>query len=167
MKKVKLSSYLLQIVVLVFTLLLFTECKHDPEFKRGVNTFFATFFFIIFMIIGGIPAIIFSAISVKSDKPAIKIVAIVFVSIFGLFSLISVPMYSEFWTKGAKEWIGLMAIIQFASLVLSVILIVLGANNRAKAAQAVPVPKPAPPQKPVSPQKPDDEIDYMDEILND
>jgi len=60
-----------------------------------------------------------------------------------------------------------MAIIQFASLVLSVILIVLGANNRAKAAQAVPVPKPAPPQKPVSPQKPDDEIDYMDEILND
>lgn len=165
MKKIKFSSYLLQFTVLIFILLLFTECRKDAEFDKGVNTFFATFFFIIFMVIGGIPSIITSAISLKSEKSAIKVVAIVFVSIFGLFCLISVPMYSEFWTKGSKDWIGLIAIIQLSSLIMSIIFIAVGSSNRAKAKLEKPIPTPV--AKPVAPKKSDDEIDYMDEMLND
>ena len=78
MKKVRVNIYLLQLVVIVFILLLFTECRHNAQAKKDISTFFATLVFFIFMIIGGIPAIIFSAISVKSPKPAMKVVAIVF-----------------------------------------------------------------------------------------
>jgi len=171
MKKIKFKSYLLQIVVLVAVLLLFTECRNNAQAKKDFSTFVATFVFFIFMIIGGIPAVIFSAISVKSLKSSMKVVAIVFVSIFGVCSLFGVPMYMAFWEDGAKEWISMLVFLQYGTLMLSVILIVLGANNRAKIAQNAPVPvsKPAQPSRPQVQveDKSDDEIDYLDEMLND
>ena len=81
----KLSSYILQFVVFVCIVLLFTECDNNAKFERDINTFFATLFFLIVMIIGGIPSIVFSAISTKSPKSSIRVIAIVFVSVFDLF----------------------------------------------------------------------------------
>ena len=171
MKNIKLKSFLLQVVVLVVVLLLFTECRRNNEFERGVNTFVATFFFIIFMIIGGVPSIVFSALSINSTANSMKVLAIVFVSIFGLFCFIALAMYSEFWYKGAKEWISILAFIQFGSLVTSIVFIALGANNRAKLkAQNFTDDSEVLETSKKVPQKPsdnDDEIDYMDEILND
>ena len=68
MEKNKLSRYTLQLVVLVCIVLLFTECRNNAKFERDVNTFFATLFFFIVMLIGGIPSIVFSAISTRSAK---------------------------------------------------------------------------------------------------
>ena len=106
----KLSSYILQFVVFVCIVLLFTECDNNAKFERDINTFFATLFFLIVMIIGGIPSIVFSAISTKSPKSSIRVVAIVFVSIFALCSVISIPLFGEFWRKGAKDWIAFIAL---------------------------------------------------------
>ena len=166
MKKIKLSSYILQFVVLVFVVLLFTECRNNAKFERDINTFFATLFFLIVMIIGGIPSIVFSAISTRSPKSSMRVVAIVFVSIFALCSVVSIPLFGGFWRKGAKDWIAFIAFIQYGSLALSVILIVVGANNKNKIIQNRPqVNKPIEPSK-VKDDNSDDEIDYLDEILN-
>ncbi len=167
MKKIKISSYILQFVVLVFIILLFTECRNNAKFERDINTFFATLFFLIVMIIGGVPSIVFSAISTKSPKSSMRVVAIVFVSIFALCSVISIPLFGEFWRKGAKDWIAFIAFIQYGSLALSVILIVVGVNNKKKIIQnSPPVTKPIESGK-VKDDNSDDEIDYLDEILND
>ena len=167
MKKIKLSSYTLQFVVLAFIVLLFTECRNNAKFERDINTFFATLFFLIVMIIGGVPSIVFSAISTKSPKSSMRVVAIVFVSIFALCSVISIPLFGEFWRKGAKDWIAFIAFIQYGSLALSVILIVVGVNNKKKISQnSPPVTKPIESGK-VKDDNSDDEIDYLDEILND
>ena len=98
------------------------------------------------------------------------VVAIVFMSIFGLCSLIGIPMYSAFWMEGAKEWISFLIFIQYGSLILTIILIVMGVNNKNKLKQNLPekivtpqIPKPSQ----SIPKPDDDEIDYMDEMLND
>ena len=167
MKKIKLSSYILQFVVFVCIVLLFTECRNNAKFERDINTFFATFFFFIVMIIGGIPSIVFSAISTRSPKSSMRVVAIVFVSVFALCSIISIPLFREFWRNGTKDWITFIAFIQYGSLALSVILIVVGANNKNKIIQnRSPATKPIEPSK-VKDDNSDDEIDYLDEILND
>ena len=167
MKKIKLSSYILQFVVLVCIVLLFTECDNNAKFERDINTFFATLFFLIVMIIGGIPSIVFSAISTKSPKSSIRVIAIVFVSVFALCSVISIPLFGEFWRKGAKDWIAFIAFIQYGSLTLSILLIVVRANNKNKIIQnSPPVTKPINNGK-VKDDNSDDEIDYLDEILND
>ena len=160
MKKNKLSSYTLQFVVLVCIVLLFTECRNNAKFERDVNTFFATLFFFIVMIIGGIPSIVFSAISTRSAKSSIRVIAIVFVSVFALCSLISIPLFESFWKKGAKDWIAFIAIVQYGSLALSTILIIVGVNNKNKRTQVSSHDK-------VKDIDSDDEIDYLDEILND
>ena len=160
MKKIKLRSYALQFVVLVCIILLFTECRNNAKFKQDVNTFFATLFFFIVMIIGGIPSIVFSAISTRSAKSSIRVVAIVFVSVFALCSLISIPLFESFWEKGAKDWIAFIAIVQYGSLALSIILIIVGVNNKNKRNQISSYDK-------LRDINLDDEIDYLDEILND
>ena len=165
--KMKLSSYILQFVVIVCIILLFTECRNNAKFERDVNTFFATLFFLIVMIIGGIPSIIFSAISTKSPKSSMRVVAIVFVSIFSLCSVISIPLFGEFWRKGAKDWIAFIAFIQYGSLALSVILIVVGANNKNKIIQNSTIVTSPIKHGNVKDDNLDDEIDYLDEILND
>jgi hypothetical protein len=167
MKKIKLSSYIFQFVVLFFIVLLFTECRNNAKFERDVNTFFATFFFLIVMVIGGIPSVVFSAISTTSPKSSMRVVAIVFVSIFALFSIISIPLFGEFWRKGTKDWIAFIAIIQYGSLALSVILIVVGANNKNKIIQNSPPDTKSIKHSKVKDDNSDDEIDYLDEILND
>jgi hypothetical protein len=167
MKKIKLSSYILQFVVFVCIVLLFTECRDNAKFERDINTFFATLFFLIVMIVGGIPSIVFSAISTRSPKSSMRVVAIVFVSIFALCSIISIPLFREFWRNGTKDWIAFIAFIQYGSLTLSVILIVVGANNKNKIIQkSRPVTKPIESGK-MKDDNSDDEIDYLDEILND
>jgi glucan phosphoethanolaminetransferase (alkaline phosphatase superfamily) len=167
MKKGKIYSYTLQFVVLVFVVFLFTACRNSAKFERDINTFFATFFFLIFMIIGGIPSIVFSAISIRSPKSSMRVFAIVFVSIFALFSIISIPLFGEFWRKGTKDWIAFIAIIQYGSLALSLVLIVLGANNKNKIIQNSPsVNNPIQNSKGKNDNS-DDEIDYLDEILKD
>lgn len=159
----KLSSYILQFAVFVCIVLLFTECRNNAKFERDVNTFFATLFFLIVMIIGGIPSIVFSAISNRSPKSSMRVVAIVFVSVFSLCSVISIPLFGEFWRKGAKDWIAFIAFIQYGSLALSLILIVAGVNNKNKIIQNRP-----PDDMPIKHDKvKDDGIDYLDEILND
>ena len=167
MKKIKLSSYILQFVVLVFIVLLFTECRNNAKFERDINTFFATLFFLIVMIIGGVPSIVFSAISTKSSKSSIRVVAIVFVSIFALCSIISIPLFGEFWRKGTKDWIAFIAIIQYGSLALSVTLTIVGVNNKNKIIQNSPPDTNPIKHSKVTDDNSDDEIDYLDEILND
>ena len=167
MKKIKLSSYIFQFVVLFFIVLLFTECRNNAKFERDVNTFFATFFFLIVMVIGGIPSVVFSAISTTSPKSSMRVVAIVFVSIFALFSIISIPLFGEFWRKGTKDWIAFIAIIQYGSLALSVTLTVVGVNNKNKIIQNSPPDTNPIKHSKVTDDNSDDEIDYLDEILND
>jgi hypothetical protein len=84
-------------------------------------------------------------------------------SIFPLCSVISVPLFEEFWLKGAKDWIAFIAFIQYGSLALSLILIVVGVNNKNKIIQNSP-----PVTAPINHGKvKDDNLDYLDEILND
>lgn len=166
MKKIKFSSYTLQFVILVCIVLLFTECRNNAKFERDVNTFFATLFFFIVMIVGGIPSIIFSAISTRSPKSSMRVVAIVFVSIFALCSIISIPLFAAFWQKGAKDWIAFIAIIQYGSLALSTILIVVGVSNKNKRIQNGSHIANTTVSDKVKDINSDDEIDYLDEILN-
>lgn len=162
MKKTAFTSYLTQIATIVFILLLFTQCKNDAQFKKDISTVVATVFFFVFMLIGGIPSVVLSAVSINSKSASIKIVAIVFISIFAICCLFSVPLYAEFWREGAKEWIGFLSLLQFGSLVLSIILLVVGYNKRSALAQVE-----TPQKVPVQVVQEDDDIDYMDEILND
>ena len=96
-----------------------------------------------------------------------RVVAIVFVSIFSLCSVISIPLFGEFWRKGAKDWIAFIAFIQYGSLALSVILIVVGANNKNKIIQNSTIVTSPIKHGNVKDDNLDDEIDYLDEILND
>ena len=82
-------------------------------------------------------------------------------------SIISIPLFREFWRNGTKDWITFIAFIQYGSLALSVILIVVGANNKNTIIQnRSPATKPIEPSKEKD-ENSDDEIDYLDEILND
>ena len=167
MEKNKLSRYTLQLVVLVCIVLLFTECRNNAKFERDVNTFFATLFFFIVMLIGGMPSIVFSAISTRSAKSSMRVIAIVFVSVFALCSLISIPLFESFWKKGAKDWIAFIAIFQYGSLALSIILVVVGVNNKNKRIQNSSNFSNTMEQDKVKDINSDDEIDYLNEILND
>ena len=167
MKKIKFSSYTIQVVALVCIVLLFTECRNNAKFERDVNTFFGTLFFFIVMLVGGIPSIVFSAISIRSAKSSMRVIAIVFISVFALLSLISIPLFESFWHKGAKDWIAFIAIVQYGTLALSIILVVVGVNNKNKRNQiSSGIFNTIEPDK-VKDINSDDEIDYLDEILND
>ena len=166
MKKIKFSSYTIQVVALVCIVLLFTECRNNAKFERDVNTFFGTLFFFIVMLVGGIPSIVFSAISIRSAKSSMRVIAIVFISVFALLSLISIPLFESFWHKGAKDWIAFIAIVQYGALALSIILVVVGVHNKNRRIQNSSHIANITESDKVKDVNSDDEIDYLDEILN-
>ena len=166
MKKIKFSSYTIQVVALVCIVLLFTECRNNAKFERDVNTFFGTLFFLIVMLVGGIPSIVFSAISIRSAKSSMRVIAIVFISVFALLSLISIPLFESFWHKGAKDWIAFIAIVQYGALALSIILVVVGVHNKNRRIQNSSHIANITESDKVKDVNSDDEIDYLDEILN-
>ena len=166
MQKIKFSSYTLQFVLLVFIVLLFTECRNNVKFQRDVNTFIATLFFFVVMLVSGVPAIVFSAISTRSSKTSMQVLAIVFVSVFALSSLISIPLFQSFWQKEAKDWIAFIAVVQYGSLALSIILIVVGVKSKNKRIQNSSDVTNTIESDNVKEINSDNEIDYLDEILN-
>lgn len=153
---------------LILTAMLVTSCKNDPSFQREVQTFFASVFFFFVMFISGIPAIVFSAINVKSEKASINTLAIVFLSIFGLFSLLSLKMFVDVWSYKTSGWLGLLCFIQYGSLATCVIMFIVKGSAKKTISPQQPVQNAVERiiVKPSVKQEVDD-LDYLDKFLDD
>lgn len=166
-----MEKKLKNVLLIGLLLLLVTSCRNNAQAQREIETFFATLFFVFIMFIGGIPAIVFSALNIKSEKTAIKVLAIVFTSILGLFSMFSFPVYIDLWGHGTRNWITMLCVIQYGGLLGCVIMLIVKASGSAatqsQIVQNQPVnPSPKKPSNPAQNSEEDD-LSYLDKFLDD
>lgn len=105
-----------------------TGCKQNEE----VSNFFLMFIFMFAMAFSGIPAIVFSAISIKTTKTALYVLATVFSVFYILVSIAMLPMYEEAGRYATNSTAFLFMVVHYGGLLVSVVLTVLGYINRAR-----------------------------------
>ena len=163
----KIKKTVFHVIVLLFMIVMFTSCKQDPELDRGLKTFFATVYFMFSMIMSGVPAIVFSALNVKSDKQTIKVLAIVFTSVFGLFSLIAFRMYYNLWSVSTGEWLTFLSLMQGGTVMTCITLLIVKGATKNQLEEITDLDRPTNPIKTGKNIEEEDELAYLDKFLED
>ncbi len=145
---------LIQILPILVLTLLLTSCDKDPQVKEGVSTFFLLIFFVMYMLFAGIPSIVFSALGIKSEKPAIYILAIVFTSLALIVSLMMTNMYGDLGRDANNNWMMFFVFIQYGTLIASIVMTAKGFSNRSKGLNTT------------NSNKQVDDVQFLDDIIN-
>lgn len=114
--------------ILLISTLLFSSCNSE-EAEELTGFIIGFLVFLMGTILTGIPAIVFSAISIKTKSPYVPVIAIVLTVVYSVFLFMELRIFSESPT-GLTGSVALFPLITVAIIVLCIVFIVMGFKNR-------------------------------------
>lgn len=142
-------------ILAVFAAMFLTGCKHNEE----VSNFFLTVIFMFAMVFSGIPALVFSAIGLKSNKTAIYVLATVFTAFYILISIAMYPMYEDASRYATDTTSFFFMVVHYGGLLVSIILTILGYVNRAKGNVTISAPA-------ANAKTEEEELEFLDKLID-
>jgi hypothetical protein len=137
-------------IILPLFLLFMTSCNTE-EGKEFASFFVGFIIFLVGTVLVGIPGIVFSAISISSKHKSVPILAIVFTSLYAVFFIMMMSIFSQGDAMNLDGSIAIFPIINIVIIIMNIAFIVMGYKKRAN--------------QPVSGA--DEKIDLLDDIIND
>lgn len=110
-------------------LLFLTSCESE-EGKEFASFFIGFIVFLAGTVVVGIPGIVFSAISISSNRQSVPILAIVFTALYLVFFVIMMNVFMQGGSAELDDSIVVFPIINMTIIIMNIIFIAMGYKKR-------------------------------------